>query len=245
MCIDKSAWSREQTWPPEPVSVSHARRFLHETVDIWSLQAVGDDAAVVLSELATNAVIHARTDFTVRLSPSGQQALRLSVTDGSAEMPRRVTDRHATSGRGLELIDALSADWGATRNGVEGKAVWAVLSPHHLHPLGAPRPELPGRRPLSPGQSLGELSGGGHPSAGTYRRPGDAHAVTFRECPAAALAHQHWLGGKVHGGGQAARMDARWARCARHTVTGRRHCTLTPWLPHPHPHPSGSPPKTP
>jgi len=243
MFIDQSPRSREQTWPPEPVSVSHARRFLHETVSLWSLEAVGDDAAVVLSELATNAVIHARTDFTVRLSPSGKQALRLSVTDGSTQMPRRVTSRDATSGRGLQLIDALSAEWGATVNGVEGKTVWAVLSPHHLHPLSAPRPEIPGRRPLSPGQSLGQLRAGGHPSAGNERHPGKARAVTFRQCPTAAPAHEPWLGGKVDGGGEEARAAARWARGARSTVTGRRRCTLSPWRLHPHPHRSGSPPK--
>jgi len=130
MFIDTSGWSREQAWPPEPVSVLHARRFLHETLNLWSLQAVGDDAAVVLSELATNAVLHARTAFTIRLSSSGKQALRVSVTDGSMQMPRRVMNRHATSGRGLQMIDALSTEWGATLNGVEGKTVWTVLSPH-------------------------------------------------------------------------------------------------------------------
>ena len=143
MFIDTSPGSREQTWPPEPVSVLHARRFLRETLNLWSLQAVGDDAAVVLSELATNAVIHARTDFTVRLSPSGKQALHLSVTDGSTHMPRRRTNRHATSGRGLQLIDALSTERGTTLNGVEGKTVWAVLPPHHLNPVGAPRSDSP------------------------------------------------------------------------------------------------------
>lgn len=129
MFIDTAHGSRERTWPPEPVSVSPSRHFLRETLTLLSLQAVGDDAAVVLSELATNAVVHARTDFTVSLSPSGRQALRLGVTDGSTQMPRQATNRDATGGRGLELLDVLSAEWGAMLNGVEGKTVWAVHSP--------------------------------------------------------------------------------------------------------------------
>lgn len=131
MFIEQSSWSREQTWPPDPISISHARHFLRETLDLWGLQAVGDAAAVVLSELATNAVVHARTDFTVRLAPSGEQKLRLSVTDGSTHMPRRARNRHTTNGRGLLLIDALSTTWGAMLNGVEGKTVWALLSHDH------------------------------------------------------------------------------------------------------------------
>ena len=129
MTTDTSPPSLERVWPPEPVSVSHTRRFLRETLDLWSLQAVGDAAAVVLSELATNAVLHARTDFTVRLSQPGKHALHLSVTDGSTRLPRWSEDLHGPGGRGLRLIDALSADWGAMLNGMEGKTVWALVSP--------------------------------------------------------------------------------------------------------------------
>ena len=131
MFVNTSSWSRERTWPPDPRSVSRSRHFLRETLELWGLQALGDPAEVVLSELATNAVIHAGTDFTVRLSPSGRQDLRLSVTDGSTHMPRRAKGRHDTHGRGLRLIDALSAEWGAMLNGVEGKTVWARLGPDH------------------------------------------------------------------------------------------------------------------
>ncbi|MGN6636703.1 MAG: ATP-binding protein [Oryzihumus sp.] len=130
MSINTPTSSLERVWPPEPISVSHTRQFLRETLDLWSLQAVGDAAAVVLSELATNAVLHARTDFTVRLSRPGRQALRLSVTDGSTRLPRRAEDLlHGPSGRGLRLIDALSAEWGAMLNGLGGKTVWAVVTP--------------------------------------------------------------------------------------------------------------------
>ena len=159
------SWSREQTWPPAPVSVSHTRRFLRETLDLWGLQTLGDPAAVVLSELATNAVIHAGTDFTVRLSTSGKQKLRLSVTDGSTHMPRRAKNRHATTGRGLQLIDGLSTEWGAMLHGVEGKTVWALLSSAHVLdndiPEAVDSPEVLARRPVRVSMST-------HPSS---RRP--------------------------------------------------------------------------
>lgn len=132
MFIDTSPSAREQTWPPEPVSVPHTRHFLREALDLWGLQAVGYEAAVVLSELATNAVIHAGTDFTVRLSPSGKHKLHLSVTDGSSVMPRWANDPHATDGRGLRLIDALSTEWGVMLSGVKGKTVWALLTAEHM-----------------------------------------------------------------------------------------------------------------
>ena len=129
MTINTSPSSLERVWPPDPISVSHSRRFLREALDLWSLQAVGDAAAVVLSELATNAVLHARTDFTVRLSHPGKHTLHLSVTDGSMHLPRRTTDLHGPSGRGLHLVDALSAEWGTMLNGGEGKTVWVLLTP--------------------------------------------------------------------------------------------------------------------
>ena len=132
MFIDTSPRSLEQTWPPEPVSVPHTRHFLREALDHWGLQAVGDEAAVVLSELATNAVIHAGTDFTVRISASGEQRLHLSVSDGSTVMPRWASDRLATDGRGLRLIDALSTEWGVMLSGVKGKTVWALLTADHM-----------------------------------------------------------------------------------------------------------------
>jgi len=128
MFTDTSPMAQEQTWPPEPVSVPHARHFLREALDLWGLQAVGDEAAVVLSELATNAVLHAGTDFTVRLSPSGTQKLHLSVSDGSTLMPRWAQDPHAIDGRGLRLIDALSTEWGVMLSGGKGKSVWALLT---------------------------------------------------------------------------------------------------------------------
>jgi len=151
MTTGTSPQSLQRLWPPEPVSVSHTRRFLREALDLWSLEAVGDAAAVVLSELATNAVLHARTDFTVRLSHPGKHALHLSVTDGSTRLPRWAEDLHGPTGRGLRLIDALSAEWGAVLNGAQGKTVWALVSPDAVddvraEPVTQPAAATPVRR---------------------------------------------------------------------------------------------------
>ncbi len=87
-----------------------------------------EDAKLVVSELATNAVIHARSPFSVEIRPAGR-SVRLLVRDGSRARPSlRHDDGLAVSGRGLRLIDALAADWGV-EIAQDGKAVWAELRP--------------------------------------------------------------------------------------------------------------------
>jgi anti-sigma regulatory factor (Ser/Thr protein kinase) len=87
-----------------------------------------EDAKLVVSELATNAVIHACSPFSVEIRPAGS-SIRLSVRDGSRARPSlRRDDGLAVSGRGLRLIDALAADWGV-EIAQDGKAVWAELRP--------------------------------------------------------------------------------------------------------------------
>ena len=123
----------ELTLAPATSSVAAARRFLTTTLDAWAHdEPVWDDVAwaatQALSELATNAVLHAGTPFTVALSAE-QGQLRLEVRDGS----RRDLHQHrygltATTGRGLALVDALSTDWGV-RVEDGGKVVWCLLAP--------------------------------------------------------------------------------------------------------------------
>lgn len=83
-------------------------------------------ASQLVSELATNAVIHARTRFSVSLSLE-DDCLRLTVADRSPRSP--VTKSHsqdATTGRGLSLVQALADDWGVQHH-QGGKAVWAII----------------------------------------------------------------------------------------------------------------------
>jgi hypothetical protein len=107
-------------------SLRAARQFVLETLRWWGLDALCDDAAIVVSELATNAILHARSDFTVSLEVDGD-VVRLSVRDASARLPVvRDPTPTCTSGRGLVLVAALGANWG-TESVSDGKEVWVDL----------------------------------------------------------------------------------------------------------------------
>jgi anti-sigma regulatory factor (Ser/Thr protein kinase) len=119
--------SAQQTFVPSPDSVRGCRRFVAGALSSWGLEDVEDDARSVVSELATNAVLHARTEFTLSLSTDGE-LLRVVVTDDSPYRPRSRShsDPEATTGRGLMLVGLLSSDWGVEPHG-HGKSVWCEL----------------------------------------------------------------------------------------------------------------------
>lgn len=86
-----------------------------------------DDAAAVVSELVANAVLHARTPIALTVEPRGE-GVRVGVSDGSHIMPRwSPASATATSGRGLLLVEQLSATWGVEPLDTGGKTVWAQL----------------------------------------------------------------------------------------------------------------------
>ncbi len=116
-------------FPREPQAPAAARHFVADVLKGWGHPpSLLEDAKLVVSELATNAVIHARTPFSIEIRPAGS-SVRLSVRDGSRERPSlRHEDRLAPSGRGLRLIDMLAANWGV-EIAQDGKAVWAELRP--------------------------------------------------------------------------------------------------------------------
>jgi anti-sigma regulatory factor (Ser/Thr protein kinase) len=98
-----------------------------DTVREWSGPHLDDDIVELLvSELVTNAVVHARTDVDVRVRYDGRR-LRVTIGDGDSQQPGRPRKNRArTTGRGLELVDTLAADWGVARTR-NGKAVWFEL----------------------------------------------------------------------------------------------------------------------
>jgi anti-sigma regulatory factor (Ser/Thr protein kinase) len=88
---------------------------------------LADDASSLVSELVTNAVLHARTEITLSLEPC-RDGLRVAVTDGSPVLPRWSPHlATATSGRGLLLVERLSTRWGAEPLQGGGKVVWAEI----------------------------------------------------------------------------------------------------------------------
>ena len=113
-----------RAFPAELSSVAAARHFVRE-----ALSELPDDrcfgVTLFVSELATNALLHAATGFEVSVHHDG--AVRVAVVDGDPTPPvRREATPNDTSGRGLHLIDQLCTRWGVDRlDG--GKAVWCEL----------------------------------------------------------------------------------------------------------------------
>lgn len=84
-------------------------------------------AAVLISELATNAVMHGAGTFEVSIGyDEAAGCLRVEVSDGGAGEPRpQHPDATSEHGRGLQLVEALATDWGVRRLDGSGKAVWS------------------------------------------------------------------------------------------------------------------------
>ncbi len=100
-----------------------ARRFVLDTLTDLDAAGACDDAVALVSELATNAVIHARTVYTVAVSRAGD-TVRVGVQDRSAVIPRRrAYGLDATTGRGLRLVATLASNWGIHAES-DGKTVW-------------------------------------------------------------------------------------------------------------------------
>ena len=114
--------------PATAASVSEARRFLRTTLSDWDAEVLEWSATQALSELVTNAVLHAGTAVTVVLELVGAGQLRLEVRDGSTRIPhQRRYGSQATTGRGIALVDGLADRWGVDPDG-NGKTVWCELS---------------------------------------------------------------------------------------------------------------------
>ncbi|SCF58774.1 ATP-binding protein [Streptomyces sp. Ncost-T10-10d] len=111
-----------------------ARRLAVHQLDEWGVpygSELSDDAAVIVSELAANAVLHglvAGRDFELRLVVLAG-TLRIEVSDARGERgPEPQPNRPgAESGYGLHLVEALATSWGVKDRGV-GKTVWAELA---------------------------------------------------------------------------------------------------------------------
>ncbi|MGW0496231.1 SpoIIE family protein phosphatase [Streptomyces sp. NPDC003007] len=111
-----------------PQAVGHARRFARRTLRSWGVTVDQDAALLVVSELVTNALVH--TDGQVRMDLTlVNNRLRIAVADASPRSPVRPTSIgwEATGGRGILLVEALTATWG-TLPVSGGKQVWAELT---------------------------------------------------------------------------------------------------------------------
>jgi anti-sigma regulatory factor (Ser/Thr protein kinase) len=106
-----------------------ARRLVGDAVRQWGHdRGFAGDAELVLSELATNAVVHARSEFSVVVRRDGA-GVHIAVRDASPVAPEpRDAGPMSSSGRGLRLVAELCEDWGVDLAS-SGKTVWASLRP--------------------------------------------------------------------------------------------------------------------
>jgi anti-sigma regulatory factor (Ser/Thr protein kinase) len=117
-----------RTFHAAPDAPRAARHFVAATLRDWGRQALIADAALVVTELATNAVLHAQSDFTVAIY-SGHEGVRICVGDNSCADPTpRDAPLLASHGRGLGLVAAVANHWQVRRHRA-GKEVWAWLRP--------------------------------------------------------------------------------------------------------------------
>lgn len=138
-----------QAFDQGPVTPRHARRFVGHILTQWDLSAVADDIQLAVSELATNAVMHAQTALLVRLERTADRVF-VSVKDEHDGPVRAWWDGQAgwraaapsEGGQGLPIVRTLAVSSGAYAHPAGGAVVWAsfaVPGPRPGHPL------LPGR----------------------------------------------------------------------------------------------------
>lgn len=115
---------REQSFRADRREVARARRF---AVDAAAVRGrVAEDVALVTSELATNAVLHADSSFVVRVVVS-ESVIRVEVRDGDPTAPvRRPVPHDGPDGRGISIVAAVAERWGVEPDG-GGKWVWAEV----------------------------------------------------------------------------------------------------------------------
>ncbi|MPZ72990.1 MAG: ATP-binding protein [Nitriliruptorales bacterium] len=112
--------------PPDTESPRRARRFVRDALLDDQVDTTLDVVTLLVSEVVTNAVLHARSDVTVRVRNDGR-IVRVEVTDKSPAPPvQQYLSREATTGRGMVLVEALADAWG-TNPGSDGKTVWFEL----------------------------------------------------------------------------------------------------------------------
>ncbi|MGA8370146.1 MAG: ATP-binding protein [Acidimicrobiales bacterium] len=113
-------------FPAEPASASAAREFVRTELHDWPPDMVFV-AELLISEVVTNAVLHAHSPVEVVLSDPGG-ALHVEVIDESDMLPVLAEPVHSIDdhGRGLPMVRDLSEQWGVVEND-SGKTVWFSL----------------------------------------------------------------------------------------------------------------------
>ncbi|WP_422397034.1 SpoIIE family protein phosphatase [Streptomyces gobiensis] len=120
-----------------PDAVMHARRFTARTLRSWGVTEEVDAILLVVSELVTNALVHTQGQVHLGLTLAGDR-LRVAVSDTSPRAPAKpaAPDWEATGGRGILLVEAMSASWGSVPLS-GGKQVWGEVALPSREPVRA------------------------------------------------------------------------------------------------------------
>ena len=119
-------WSHSATLEAAPTSAAGARAFVSRHLADHRLMLLADPVRLVVSELATNAVIHGQAPFVVTLSRE-DDTVRVAVRDDPVWVAAPAPDQVLPAGgRGLGIVDVLSRDWGIITD-VGSKTVWATF----------------------------------------------------------------------------------------------------------------------
>ncbi|MGV9554273.1 ATP-binding protein [Streptomyces sp. NPDC003401] len=119
-------WSA--VYDPRPSAVGEARAQVRRQLEGWGLgepDDLTDTAVLLVSELATNALLHSASHYRLTLS-AAHGVLRCEVTDTGRRTPQVLRAGSAESGRGMFLVEALARRWGCHQDGPV-KTVWFEL----------------------------------------------------------------------------------------------------------------------
>jgi hypothetical protein len=104
----------------------------------WASDDLGSALSLLVSELVANAVAHGLPQVHLDVRMEGRSLIRVEVSDGSRSLPElRAPSLDSSSGRGLQLVDAMASTWGAQLQ-PHGKVVWFEL----VDPGPGPLPRL-------------------------------------------------------------------------------------------------------
>lgn len=125
---------------PDPTATHHLRRdpLAVGSVRAWVVAELRartpltasriDDAAVMVSELATNVIRHTGSEAELTIT-TADDSVRIEVHDDDQGRPAvQPLDPGRVGGNGLRIVEAWSTEWGVTRGPGGGKTVWLCLS---------------------------------------------------------------------------------------------------------------------